>query len=448
MANTCNATFTESHNWSSLRQSILERWKLPGMRTHQEQAIRTSSEALGLLGDEACREAPDGLMLTLPTGSGKSLCFMAPAGELNGISLVLYPLNALLRDQLRKYERAGIPCQLFYGALDPEEKAQSLQAIRSMQRGVIITNPESAFSSSLLPLLCEKDIGLLAIDEAHLVLQWGLSFRENLLKATQIRGLLGNPFTIACTATISREDEQLLCSLLWTEEIWEKVELLCDRPNIHYRVLNARNQRFAIRQLLEAAIRGSGLPWANISEEELQFPMIVFVTRRQLARELAGRSRIWFRQWGDQSIQVMYYHAGLDSPRRKEIERQFAGSKRAIIFTTKAFGTGVDIASVRCCIHLEAPETLQDFLQESGRAGRDGDAAYSILIQGSRKMFPPNLCRRNVALAGIDQTSDSCSGCDICDATELPLDLELAAADALSRQHRLSGFPIDELLRG
>jgi ATP-dependent DNA helicase RecQ len=443
-----------SDPWPALRKSILRRFQLEYLYPHQELAVHYLLGALGKLGRTELEENCPGLFICLPTGSGKSICFMGPAaelceGETGGISLILYPLNALLRDQQRKFARAEVPAVLYCGALDSGEKSLALEAIRKMDRGVVLSNAESASRGPLLPLLTEKRVRFLVIDEAHLILQWGGSFRPDLLRVIHIRMMLDNPVTAACTATISDEQRRELATLLWPGETWERIELLCDRPNISYRVISCRDGLDGIKALLYIAAGGSGITPEEMGiEEELCLPAIVFVANRRLCEELAQRARIWFRRWIGRTERIWHYHAGLDTSLRREIESDYAAAEDGLVFSTKAFGTGLDLPNVRCCIHFDPPETMEDFLQESGRAGRDGKPAASILLQIRRRLFKAGECRRRAALARIDQEPEHCAGCDVCNGTEREEPIEDILIGEFRRRHRIRGYLEDrDLLR-
>jgi ATP-dependent DNA helicase RecQ len=433
--------------WDDIRRWILQRFSIDYLFPHQEFSIHYLLAALGCLGPQEREEVHRGLFICLPTGSGKSICFMAPAAYLarEEITLVLYPLNALLRDQQRKFERAGIPAVSYCGALDADEKDRAIARIGEMDRGVILTNAESASRPPLLALLCEKPVGLLVIDEAHLILQWGGSFRPELLKVIQLRMLLGEPVTAACTATIGDGERRELAAMLWPRDDWELIELRCDRPNIHYRTFNCADGVTALKSLLRSAAGLPGVLPANLgADAELRLPMIVFVANRRLCEELSARAKVWFRRWrrrgGSAEADIWHYHAGLTSAERRRIETSYRSAERGLIFATKAFGTGVDLPGVRCCIHFDPPESMEDFLQESGRAGRDGKPAFSILLQIRKTLFEPGRCRRRTALGAIDQEPEICSGCDVCDGTAQEEDLEELIIREFRRTHRIRGY--------
>ncbi len=432
-----------------MRRDILTRFSLDYLYPHQELAIHYAVSCLGLAGDQARSESRRGLLLCLPTGSGKSICFSAPASLVEGVSVILYPLNALLRDQREKFRRAGIAAVAYCGAMDIPEKQHALEEIRRMHKGAILTNAESASRAPLLPLLFEKQVKLLVIDEAHLVLQWGGSFRPELLKILHIRQMLDDPVTIACTATISRDERTILGNLLWREDSYETIELLCDRKNIHYRSIGSADQLIGLQYLLSCAAEYRHPPASPVLQAlaaEVKLPMLVFLSSRRRCEELAARARIWFRQWGRGDVDIWYYHAGLSSSRRREIEARYAQSDRALAFVTKAFGTGLDLPGVRCCLHADCPESMEDFLQESGRAGRDGKPAFSVLLQTGDGMFAPGRCRRRQALESIDQEPEYCAGCDVCDGTEAAESLEELILQELRDRQRIRGYLENDLL--
>ncbi len=428
-----------SPTWDSIKADIIRRWNVDFLFPHQQLCIHHFLSACAVLPDENPGEFNKGMLVSLPTGSGKSLCFMAPAAYLDGVCMILYPLNALLRDQMRRFEISGITARCYYGGMDSGERLKALEEISSMQNGVIITNAESAMSPAMLQAIDGLEIKMLVIDEAHLTLQWGLSFRPSLLRAIQLRKFLDDPLCAAFTATISESDRELLGKLLWEDENWDYFGLLSDRPNIHYRILPSVEPLCALRILLRSALDSSFNPFFFAPDlfSSVQLPLIVFIQNRQGCETAAMDCRIWLRLWKRDDVKVWHYHAGLDKTRRKQIEILFAGHQKGIIFTTKAFGTGVDIASVRTCIHIEEPETFEDFLQESGRGGRDGAPAFSIILRSKAKLFTQNSCRRRTALASLGQELEYCNGCDSCDNKILGTPVESLALEGIRLINRL-----------
>ncbi|WP_169730468.1 helicase-related protein [Salinispira pacifica] len=420
--------------------SICRNWGLDYLYPHQKLCIDYLLAGTGYFGEAGMAETRNGILVSLPTGSGKSLCFMAPAARIDGVTLILYPLNALLRDQQARFRRAGVPAELYYGGMTTEERSASLEKIGKMQKGVIISNCESAFSPGMLQALETVSIRLLVVDEGHLILQWGTSFRPSLFHLIQLKRHLENPLTAVFTATISPDDRHILGTLLWSSADWDYVEMLSDRPNIRYRVVPCLHAPTALRLFLRQRFDPS---WGFLAEQqnaadELNLPMLVFGKTRKICEDLARKTEIWLNIWGIHNISCGYYHAGLDRDTRKQIENDFAAERRGILFTTKAFGTGVDIPGIRCCVHLSPPENMEDFLQESGRAGRDGNAACSLLFQETgMDFFPAGGCRRRHALSSLGQEIEHCSGCDHCEGNVILEFPEGVAVRAFRDHYRL-----------
>ena len=414
------------------------------MFPHQQLCIHYLLAAAGYFGVD--NEHNSGLFVSLPTGSGKSLCFMAPAGLLSGFTIIFYPLNALLRDQKRRFESAGVQTILYYGGMEREERLATLSALEKIDSGVILTNIESAVSAPFQEKIHRKKVQFMVIDEGHLILQWGRSFRPSLLKIFELRKSLGNPLTGVFTATITESDRLSLAELLWPDGDWDYFELLSDRTNISYRILPCLNEVTALRLLLRQTLdRTFALlnPHPEVSKE-LKFPMLIFVPRRQDCEMLARQATIWLRLWNRSDITVWYYHAGLSSAERKAIERDYADCESGLLFTTKAFGTGVDIAGIRSTIHFCEPETMEDFLQESGRAGRDGEPAFSYVLQREPKLFLEKGCRRRQALKQLGQDPPYCSGCDYCEKIPWRMPVEEVALRELRKINRLRLSPAEE----
>ena len=424
-------------SWEQTLERILATWSVPFLFPHQQLSIHYVLSAAGYFGpDEECNP---GFLVSLPTGSGKSLCFMAPATLLGGITIIFYPLNALLRDQKRRFESVGAQVLLYYGGLENDEKVQALQSLRNMEHGIILTNIESAGTENFQKHLRTKNVRLIIIDEAHLILQWGKTFRSGLLKIGDLKKTFGNPVTAAFTATISEEDRKELAELLWQNENWEFLELLSDRPNISYRIIPCVDETSALRLLLRQSFDNT---WDLLAarpelKRELAYPMLIFLQRRNDCEYLARQAEIWLRRWNRSDICTWYYHAGLSSRDRKAIEHDFSATQKALLFTTKAFGTGIDIPGIRSTIHIHEPETMVDFLQESGRAGRDGEPAYSYVLRKKAVLFTENSCRRRQALKVLGQEPEMCSGCDYCERIQWDEPVERKAIVSVRDSNRL-----------
>lgn len=356
-------------------------------------------------------------IVLLPTGAGKSLCFQIPALLLRGATLVVYPLLALMSDQRRRLAERGIESVVFRGGQTEAERLENFRRIRDGAK-IIIANPEALASEKLCRRLCECGIAHIAVDEAHCVSEWGDSFRPAYLELGKIIKRIGAPVVTAFTATASPEVLERVSKLLFDGEA-HVVRGESDRPNIHYAVRYAAAKRQAAVTLAATEKR----------------PMIIFCGTRFRAEDLAKDLVLCF---GGESAR--FYHAGLEKDEKEKTERWFLERDDAVLCATCAYGMGVDKKNIRTVVHLDPPPTAEAYVQEAGRAGRDGLPAAAILLwnqadsrefaffgRGSRaaamRDFAENaVCRREALLNALGAESPNpeerpaCGGCDLCDA--------------------------------
>ena len=367
-------------------------------------------------------------IVLLPTGAGKSMCFLVPALLLEGASLVIYPLLALMSDQKRRMEDAGIRCVVFKGGQSPEEREESFKALEDKENParVIIANPEVLSGDSLLERLSKIKISHIAIDEAHCVSEWGDSFRPSYLELGRIIKTLGCKLITAFTATASKSVLDRIGEILFDGN-YHLVRGASDRANIHYKVNYAYAKKKAA---LEAALT-------------MKKPLIIFCGTRHRTEEMARLCSAYFGQ-----EKTRFYHAGLSKEEKNSIEEWFFNSKDGILAATCAYGMGVDKSDIASVVHLDAPEHLENFVQEAGRAGRNGDNVNSLLIwnhadeirwrqakEGSRERALGDFalsktCRRQMILDYLGGEETVCSGCDICDAEKNNSKINYKAWDA------------------
>ncbi|WP_081773739.1 RecQ family ATP-dependent DNA helicase [Treponema sp. C6A8] len=353
-------------------------------------------------------------IVLLPTGAGKSLCFQIPAILLDGPSLVIYPLLALMTDQQRRMEEGSLGCVVFRGGQTDEEREENFRRIKEGAK-IILANPEILASDRLLERLREVGIKHIAIDEAHCVSEWGDSFRPAYLELGNVIESLNPPVITAFTATASPEVLSRVAEILFKGEA-HVVRSESDRPNIHYFVKKA------------AAKKKEALYLAATEER----PMIIFCGTRDKAEDMAKELNVCFG--GDTA---KFYHAGLLKEEKTEVEGWFYNSREGILCATCAYGMGVDKKDIKTVIHLEASETAEAYIQEAGRGGRDGSDAKAILLwslsdslrysdfaEGSRQRAMKNFaetndCRRQVLLDALGAEEAYCHGCDLCNQRKM-----------------------------
>ena len=350
-------------------------------------------------------------IVLLPTGAGKSLCFQIPALLLDGPTLIIYPLLALMSDQQRRMEEGSLRSVTFRGGQSEEERRENFRKLKDGAR-IILANPEVLQSEELLQQLCKAGIRHIAIDEAHCVSEWGDSFRPAYLGLGKVIQSINPPMITAFTATASPKVLERVAEILFNGEA-HVVRSDSDRQNIHYFV------RYASAKKKEALI---------LAKTEKR-PMIIFCGTRDKAEDMAQELNVCFG-----SGTSRFYHAGLEKSEKEETEKWFYESKDGVLCATCAYGMGVDKKDIKTVVHIEASPTAEAYIQEAGRGGRDGSVAKAILIwsledslnysvyeKGSREAAMREFaettdCRRQVLLDALGAEQTVCSGCDLCNA--------------------------------
>lgn len=354
-------------------------------------------------------------IVLLPTGAGKSLCFLVPAVVLPGITMVIYPLLALMTDQYRRMTEGSLQAVMFRGGQTEEERSDMFNKLKTGQAKVIIANPEVLQNKNLLLEIKKLGISHVAIDEAHCVSEWGDSFRPSYLTLGEILDELEPPVITAFTATASPTVLSRISEILFGGQA-HIVRSESDRQNIHYFV------RYAAAKKKEALY---------LSQKEAR-PLIIFCGTRNRTEEMSRELNACF---GNEFSK--FYHAGLEKTEKDKIEKWFFDSKDGVLCATCAYGMGVDKKDIHTVIHLDPPQTAEAYIQEAGRGGRDGSIAKAILLwspedslklsafpNGSREAALREFaetkdCRRQVLLDALGAEKAVCSGCDLCNKRAL-----------------------------
>ena len=370
----------------------------------------------------------DGIMrgrqiILLPTGAGKSLCFQVPSLLLDGPTVIIYPLLALMSDQFRRMAEGGLEPVIFKGGQTKEEREAQLARMEGSDgkppAKLIIANPEVLSGGTLIDRIAACNVVHLAIDEAHCVTEWGDSFRPAYLELTNIIKKL-HPYAVsAFTATASPPVLQRIAEILF-EGRAHLVRGESDRTNIIYFVKHCRVKNPALLEEVQKRKR----------------PMVIFCSSRKGTEQTASFLRL---RLNDENIR--FYHAGLEREEKTETEKWFHEHKSGILICTCAWGMGVDKKDVKTVIHMDPSPTAEAYIQEAGRGGRDGSIAEAVLLwspsdkkriellpekqrlrAGVLKDFAESgKCRRAVLLkaeaSNPDEEVIACSGCDICNKT-------------------------------
>lgn len=298
-------------------------------------------------------------LAVLPTGGGKSLCYQLPAMCMEGLSVVVSPLIALMRDQVEGLAKMGIPCARVDSTSSAEELERTSAEIQSGKLKLLYLSPERLLEPTMQQLLRQSGIALLAIDEAHCISEWGHSFRPSYIRLPKLVRSLKPKVILALTATASKETAR---SIRQAFKILKKdhVQTSFFRENLVFEVEACRGEKK--QQALLAALQLAG-----------RTPAIVYATRRGDVEELAS-------MLSKSGINARAYHAGMPADARAEVQDGFLSHRFPVICATIAFGMGVDMPDVRSVIHYHPPKSPEGWIQESGRAGRDGQLSHCRMI--------------------------------------------------------------------
>ncbi|MDR2633282.1 MAG: RecQ family ATP-dependent DNA helicase [Treponema sp.] len=318
---------------------------------------------------EADQESRGRQIVILPTGAGKSLCFQLPGMLLPGPTLVIYPILSLMADQARRLRERGITPVILRGGQSPEERRVLWKELHGGQSRFIIANPEVLLTASVLGTLKELGILHIVIDEAHCISEWGEQFRPAYRELARIitaaRGA-HLPLVTAFTATASAPVLETIERFLFCGQGAHRIMGNPDRSNIRYSARGCILKDLAVRDLLSTYPK----------------PALVFCSSRLGTQSLARYLRDELSCRGFAAQDIRFYHAGLSREEKRRGEGWFFSHPRGILVATCAYGMGVDKADIRTVIHRDCPPSVEAYLQESGRAGRDGGQGEAILLWG------------------------------------------------------------------
>ena len=414
------------HRYSSPKEALKQVFGYDAFRGFQEEVVR------------AVVRGEDVLVL-MPTGGGKSLCYQIPALLRDGVAVVVSPLIALMQDQVDALEELGVSAAYLNSTLTPEAAADVRRRLRCGELDLLYVAPERLLMSSMQALLSEVKISLFAIDEAHCVSIWGHDFRPEYGALSILREHFPNVPRIALTATADPKTREEIVNKLLVHP--KEFVASFDRPNIFYRIVDKKNVRSQLAQFIKTEHPGEC--------------GVVYCIARQTCESIC-------EYLCSKGIHALFYHAGLSNEERAERLAAFQREDDIVMVATIAFGMGIDKPNVRFVAHADMPKSIEGYFQETGRAGRDGlpsDAwmAYGLADVVNQRYFIDKsgaddlhkqietekldamlglaeacTCRRVQLLAYFGEKSTPCGNCDNCVDPPQMMDATIAAKMIIS----------------
>jgi ATP-dependent DNA helicase RecQ len=292
----------------------------------------------------------------LPTGGGKSVCFQVPALAMEGVCIVITPLIALMQDQLQQLTKKGIPAAALYAGMGYLEIRSTLKRAIDGEIRFLYVSPERLSTGSFRDALPHLPLNLIAVDEAHCLSQWGYDFRPAYLDIYTIRERQKQVPILALTASATGDVQDDICRKLKLKDPVTFRQSF-ERPNLSYSVVRTESRISKLSEILKK-VPGSGIVYCKTRRQTVEIA-------RQLERE---------------GMSAGCYHAGLDRETRRIRQQQWIDGQLRIMACTNAFGMGIDKPDVRIVIHLAPPDCLENYYQEAGRAGRDGNRSYAVML--------------------------------------------------------------------
>ena len=379
-------------------------------------------------------------MVLMPTGGGKSLCFQIPALMMQGLTLVISPLIALMHDQVQALKANGIAAEYVNSSLTTQEQSNIERQCRNGELKLLYISPEKLFTQGYLEWVVSLNISLFAIDESHCVSTWGHDFRPEYTKLNVLKKALPNVPMIALTATADKVTRKDILSQLGIPDAKVFISSF-DRPNLSLAVQAGRNRVKIIQNF--------------IAEHPRQCGIIYCLSRKNTESVAEALQKV--------GINAKCYHAGMPANERSRVQNQFIQDDIQVIVATIAFGMGIDKSNVRWVIHYSMPSNVESFYQEIGRAGRDGLKSDTLLfysyndllvrkdmiatselpaemkevqvakVERMKQYAEAEICRRRILLSYFnEEVTTDCGNCDVCKNPPIRFDATLIAQKALS----------------
>lgn len=307
-------------------------------------------------------------LVLMPTGSGKSLCYQIPALYFENKTIVISPLIALMQDQVDALRKKNVPAAFINSTLSKQEREKRLEDFLNGNIKILYVTPERFRKKDFIEKIKTVKIDLLAVDEAHCISEWGHDFRPDYSRIGEFREILGNPLTIALTATATKDvQEDILVKLNLNKDEVKIFHQGIDRPNLRLEAADVFDDNEKLKEILAALKKynGSGIIYFSLIKTLEKFSEMI----------------------GDKGFEHGIYHGKLEDKQRKQMQRDFLGGKQKLILATNAFGMGIDKADIRLVIHAEVPSSIESYYQEIGRAGRDGKDSLCLLLYNQEDLY-------------------------------------------------------------
>lgn len=384
-------------------------------------------------------------VVLMPTGGGKSICYQLPSLLSGGLTLVISPLIALMKDQVENLQSNGVFAAYLNSSLTPEETVEIRKKLKNHSLNLLYIAPERLFSGNFIEFLKILNIKLIAIDEAHCMSSWGHHFRPEYRKLSLLKHVFPHVPVIALTATADKAVRADIGTLLNLKDPKFFISSF-DRPNLSLSVLPGQKKWQQILQIVKRHPGQSG---------------IIYCLSRKGTESLASKLQSY-------GVNAKYYHAGLENNERQKTQEQFLQGAVDVICATIAFGMGIDKPDIRFVIHQNMPGNIESYYQEIGRAGRDGKPAETVLFYSFRDFqnqlsfineidneqykkiqwvklkrmqdyAEAQICRRKILLSYFGEIPESnCGNCDVCRNPPQYYDGTMQAQMALSAIYRLN----------